>query len=76
VLTRGVPKQFRCVYEGSTGGSERQFIKTLPSFAIQSSSGEVAREVQGRYNGKFRHTNEGSTGGRNFGEFKCTNEVV
>jgi hypothetical protein len=68
VLTRGVPKQFRCVYEESIGGSERQFIKTLPPFAIQSSSG--------LYNGKFRHTNKRSTGGRNFGEFKYTNEVV
>jgi hypothetical protein len=42
----------------------------------QSSSDALAREVQKCYCGKFRRTNDGSTGGRNFGKFKCTNEEV
>jgi hypothetical protein len=38
--------------------------------------GPLAREVQERYRRKFRHTNEGSTSGRNFGKFRCTNEAI
>jgi hypothetical protein len=71
-------RQFKCVYEGS-----RQFRctneavqKTRPQYATQSSLGAVVREVQGRYCGKFKRTNEESTCGRNLRKFECPNEAI
>jgi hypothetical protein len=69
-------REVQVVARGSSGVLTRQFRKTLPQYATQSSSGAVAQEVQGRYFGKFRCTNEGSTGGQNFRKFKCTDKVV
>jgi hypothetical protein len=76
--------KFRRTSERSTGGQKFEKFKstneavqkTQPRYATQSSLGALAREVQEHYRGKFRRTNEGSTGGRNFGKFKCTNEAI
>jgi hypothetical protein len=50
--------------------------ESLTQYVTQSSSSAEARKVQGCYCGKFKHSNKGSTGGRNFGKFKCTKEAV